>query len=68
LENLYKAVNILQKIKFGINNHLLDFINNDGLYLLEKLSNEGEELQRELTLKVAKIYSKTPFYLPVNSD
>jgi hypothetical protein len=68
LDNLYKAVNTLQKIKFGINNLLLDYINNDGSYLLEKLSSESEELQREFTLKVAKIYSKSPIYLPVNSD
>ena len=44
LANLYKAVNYLQEIKFGINNQLLDFINNEGSYLLEKLDNYSEEL------------------------
>lgn len=68
LANLYKAINTLQSIKFEINSQLLDLIINDGLYLLEKLDNNEEELQRDMTLKIAQMFSNILIYLPVNSD
>jgi len=58
----------LQKIKFEINKELLEFIKNEGSFLLHKLNNKSEELQRDLTLKIADIFLDIPFYLPVNSD
>lgn len=52
IHNLYKTINTINSIKFSINIDLLDYINNDGSFLLEKLNN-NEELQRLLTLKIA---------------
>ena len=38
-ENLYKAVNNMASIKFKYNNLLIDFLENDGKYLLEIFKN-----------------------------
>ena len=66
-ENLYKAINTLNKIKFGINNKFLDYINNEGKFLLDEVEAENK-LQRMLILKVAETYRNIPFYLPTNAD
>lgn len=66
-DNLYKAINYLNSIKFGINNLLLDYLNNEGKYLLEEFKAE-DDLQRAITLKVAQCFSKIPFYLNVHAD
>lgn len=67
-EQLYKAVNSINKTKFNINNELLNYILNGGEYLLEGEDNEKSQLQNKITLKVAKVYAKYDFYLNVNSD
>ena len=65
--NLYKTVNYLNSIKFTINTLLLDFLNNEGNYLLEEIK-PSNDLQRIITLKIAEIYKNIPFYLTVNAD
>jgi len=66
-DNLYKAINYLNSIKFCINNLLLNYLLNEGNYLLNE-EKEIDNLQREITIKIAKTFSKTPFYLNVHSD
>lgn len=63
-ESLYTAVNITSQIKFEINKDLLHYLNNEGNYLLE-IQNE---LQRNITMKIAEVYSKHPFYLNTHAD
>jgi hypothetical protein len=65
---LYKAINILNKIKFNVNKELLEYILTDGSYLLEGKDSEKKEFQNSITLEVAKIYSNFTFYLNVNCD
>ena len=67
-ESLYKAINILNKIKFNVNKELLEYILTDGSYLLVDKDSEKKDFQNSITLKVAKIYSKFTFYLNVNCD
>lgn len=64
---LYKAVNILNSTKFSVNNLLLNYLLNEGKFLLQEVKPK-DELQRTITLKLAETLSKTPFYLTVRSD
>lgn len=66
-DNLYKAINTLNKVKFNVNMDLLNYILNEGNYLLDDDS-EKINFQNTLTIKVAKVYSKYDFYLNVNCD
>jgi hypothetical protein len=66
-ENLYKAVNHLNKTEFSVNKELLDYILNEGSYLLEH-DKDQKELQNIITIKVAQTYSKYKFYLNLNCD
>lgn len=75
-EPLYEAINILNKTKFGINNLFLDYINNEGAYLLKinkeinekQKDEETDDLQKMLTLKVAETFRNVPFYLTTHAD
>jgi DNA-directed RNA polymerase len=65
--SLFKAINYLNSIKFGINNLVLDYLNNEGKYLLDSIKPKNK-LQREITLKIGQLFSKVPFYLNVHAD
>lgn len=67
--SLYNAVNYVSRTPFTINNGLLDYILNEGSYLLE-LSNSNKEkiIHTELTLAIAKAFKNNPFYLNINTD
>jgi hypothetical protein len=65
-ESLYKAVNYMSSIKFSINNLLLDYLINDGSYLLD--IDDGDKLQKDITLKIASTYKNIPFYLTIHAD
>jgi len=64
---LYEAVNILNSIKFSVNNLLLNYLLNEGKYILDEIKAK-DELQRTITLKLAETLSESPFYLTVRSD
>jgi DNA-directed RNA polymerase len=67
---LFKAVNYLNSIKFRVNNLLLDYLTSpmgEGKYLLELIKPDNI-IHREITLKIAKLFSKVPFYLNVHAD
>jgi DNA-directed RNA polymerase len=66
-DSLFKAINNLNSIKFGINNLVLDYLNNEGKYLLEFIIPDNK-LQRDITLKFANLFSNVPFYLNVHAD
>jgi hypothetical protein len=79
--NLYKAINILNSNKFSVNKLFINYLNNEGKYLLEIINNnieiynsdelkkyESEELQKITTLQIANTYQNTLFYLPVQCD
>jgi hypothetical protein len=51
-----------------VNKDLLNYIENEGSYLLEGEENDKKNVQNSITLKVASIYSKFTFYLNVNCD
>jgi DNA-directed RNA polymerase len=65
--SLYKAINYLNSIKFRVNNLLLDYLIGEGKFLLETIDPENK-VHREITLKIAKLFSRVPFYLNVNAD
>jgi len=64
---LYNAINYLNSIKFSINNKLLDYLNDEGKYLLDEIKVD-DLLQRTITLKIAETYKNIPFYLNTHSD
>ena len=61
-----RRTNYLNSIKFTINNLLLDYLNNEGNYLLKH--NKEKDFQRAIILKIASTFSKVPFYLNVHAD
>jgi hypothetical protein len=58
----------MSAVKFGINNDLFNYLNNEGIFLIKELKDKSEELQRITTLKIAETYSNIPFYLPLQCD
>jgi hypothetical protein len=66
-EALFKTVNYLNSIKFSINNTLLNYIKNEGKFLLEEIKGDNDT-QRIITLKIAESFSNIPFYLNVHAD
>jgi hypothetical protein len=67
LSSLYKAVNYLNSKRFSINKTLLEYLKTEGQYLLDIIKPENI-LQREITLKIADLFSNVPFYLNVQAD
>jgi hypothetical protein len=71
---LYNAINYINSIKFSVNNLLLEYLNNEGEYLLNIIKGEDELqrnshfLQRFISLKIAETYKNIPFYLNAHSD
>lgn len=66
-EKLYKTINYLNKIKFSINNSLLNYLKNEGRYLLDSVD-IGNKDKHLITLELADIYKNIPFYLNVHAD
>jgi hypothetical protein len=67
-DKLYNSINLMSSIKFCINKDLLNYLENEGSYLIEEKGDNTEELQKFTTLQVAKTYENTPFYLPLQAD
>jgi DNA-directed RNA polymerase, mitochondrial len=65
---LYETINYMSSIKFKINEDLLNYLENEGNYLIEEKEDKSEELQKLTTLQIAKTYINTPFYLPLQAD
>jgi len=67
-EALFKTVNYLNSIKFGINNTLLNYIKKMKVnFLLEGIKGDSDT-QRIITFKIAESFSNIPFYLNVHAD
>lgn len=72
--SLYNCINKLNSIKFKINNLLLNYLENEGHYILDhffsQLKNNTEISQNLMTLNLAIAYSnlKIPFYINTNAD
>jgi DNA-directed RNA polymerase len=67
--NLFKAINNMSSVKFGFNNSLINYLENEGSFLLvNDEKTKSEQLQINIQLNVAQIYSKVPFYLPLQAD
>lgn len=67
MSSLYKTVNYLNSKRFSINKTLLEYLKTEGQYLLDIIKPENI-LQREITLKIADLFSNVPFYLNVQAD
>jgi hypothetical protein len=71
---LYSAINYINSIKFSFNNLLLEYLNNEGEYLLNIIKGEDELqrnsyfLQRSISLKIAETYKNIPFYLNAHAE
>jgi DNA-directed RNA polymerase len=59
----------LSSINFGINKSLLNYLNNEGKYLLDEVGlTTSEKLQRFITIKLALLFSNLPFHLSIHED
>ncbi len=67
LDKLFNTINYFNQIKFGINKSLLDFIQNEGKYLLDEVDLDNK-MNNKITLNLANIYKDIPFYLNAYAD
>jgi hypothetical protein len=67
-DSIYRAVNFLNSIKFCVNTDLLNYLlSPEGAYILDNVRAD-DELQRQLTLKIATFYRDNYFYLNTHAD
>jgi hypothetical protein len=66
-KELFDSINYLDSIKFKINNDFLDYILNDGYYLLS-LEDEKNWTQNLISIKIAQTFINTPFYINTFAD
>jgi hypothetical protein len=69
--NLYNAINTMSSVKFMVNDMFLNYLENEGNYLLDISKDDftaSEELQRISILQIAKTYFNVSFYLPLRAD
>ena len=62
-ESLYKAINTLNNIKFRINIELLEFLMNEGQYLIDFKNSD-----QLISLAAAKLFKDTFFFLNTHAD
>ena len=70
-EKLYNTINYFNNIPFGINTELLDFIQNDGKFLLElpqNIEDNSVKINQEISIKIANLFRNVPFYLNTHAD
>ena len=71
-EILYNTINYMNSIEFSINNDFLNFLETDkGKILIDKElinKDKSELILFNQTLSLAKLFSKTLFYLPTKAD
>ena len=67
---LYEAINYLNSIEFKINSKFLDYLNNEGNYLLKNNLGIDKNLQRDMTIKIAEAFNNynKPIYIPCSAD
>jgi hypothetical protein len=56
----------MSSVKFTINSSLLEYLNNEGKYLIEKRLDDSEELQKITTLQIGETYKKIEFFYLYN--
>jgi DNA-directed RNA polymerase len=66
-KELFNSINYLDSIKFKINNDFLDFILNDGYFLLSS-EDEKNWTQNLISIKIAQTFINTPFYINTFAD
>jgi hypothetical protein len=66
-KELFDSINYLDSIKFKINKDFLDFILNEGYYLLSS-EDEKNWTQNLISIKIAQTFINTPFYINTFAD
>lgn len=67
-EPIYRAVNYLNSIKFGVNTNLLNYLlSPSGSYILNMVKPD-DVLQQTITIKTAQLYKNIYFYLNTQTD
>lgn len=69
-QNMYNAINKINSQDFLINNDLIDYLENNGKFILDyyKKLDKNVYSNNIFTLDIAKLYSNIPIYLNVNID
>jgi hypothetical protein len=67
---VFNAVNKLNSFKFIVNNDLLNYIQNEGSFILEFIKNKKYEsyLNNIIAMDIAKVYNNIPIHFSVNLD
>ena len=67
--NLYSSINLMSKVKFKINSNLLNFLENEGKFLINyKEMNSSEKLYFTSTIEIAKTFLNKIIYFPLQCD
>lgn len=69
-KKIYDVVNYLNSLQFTINSDLLNYLDNEGSFLLEyyRETDYKNYINNCIILDIARTYKTTPFYLNVNLD
>lgn len=65
---IYDSVNYLNSLKFKINSDFLDYLNNEGSFILDSYKNTSSYINNVIAFNIANIYRDIPFYLNVSLD
>jgi len=68
--DIYNAVNKLNNLKFKVNTDLLDYLENDGSFILDYYNDNKMDkyINNIISMKIAEVYKNIPIYLNVNID
>jgi len=58
----------MSSVKFGFNEALLNYLENEGNFLFEDNFTESERYRRYIQLNVAKTFNNIPFFIPLQAD
>ena len=70
--NIYNAINKMSSIKFNFNKSILEYLKNEGSFLLNSIFTEelskSEYLQIQTQLIIAELYKEMVIYIPLQVD
>lgn len=69
-EKIYNSINYLNSLEFNVNHDLINYLENDGSYILDyyRKTAPHQYINNFLAMDIAKTYMNTSFYLNVNID
>lgn len=67
-QKIYDSVNYLNSLKFSVNSDFINYIENEGSFILDHYKSSKSYINNIIAYDIAKVYKNFPFYLNVNLD